>query len=311
MPIFATYERRRVEAGRAGKADVFEYDQIPDFFRKQLHIVLKNSISLYDESGYHSGNANEWWNLIAEVLEKEVEGFPNNDYNSYQRCALFLAQAQNTDRWLSFVEVACRVLTIVKDENEYQTQSRGATQTGQSAIEEINERFRQHGLGYAYQSGEIIRVDSTFIHAEMIKPTLLVLSSELYQKADEDFRAAHRHYRAGEWQAAIVAANRAFESTLKAICHRREWPVPKGARASELIKTVVSNGLLPSYLDTGLVAYVSMLKTGLPGVRNEAGGHGSAPADLPVMEHLAGYAINLTAANIVLLDKANSSFERH
>jgi hypothetical protein len=310
MPVFATYERRKLEASRAGRADVFEYGEIQPFLRKQLFIILTSSIGPYDVSGYDPRNANSWWQEIARVLEKEVEGFPENDDNAYERCMSFLEREQDIDRWLSFVEVAYLVLETVDDENEYETQSRGATQTGHSAIDEINERFRQHGLGYECQSKEIVRVDSKFVHAQMIKPALLILTNDSYQKADDDFRAAHKHYRAGDWQAAIVAANRAFESTLKAICHQRGWPIPSGARAGELIKTVVGNGLLPDYLDAGLTAYVSMLKTGLPGVRNQAGGHGSAPTDPPVMEHLAGYAINLTAANIVLLDRANNSFAK-
>jgi hypothetical protein len=48
-------------------------------------------------------------------------------------------------------------------------------------------------------------------------------------------------------------------------------------------------------------AYAAMLKTGLPGVRNVAGGHGDGLAAKAVTSNVARYAINLTASNLVLL----------
>ena len=53
---------------------------------------------------------------------------------------------------------------------------------------------------------------------------------------------AHRQYRSREYKDAIVAANRAFESTLKAICAARRWSYPEGARAVELVTTVRNKG---------------------------------------------------------------------
>ena len=52
-----------------------------------------------------------------------------------------------------------------------------------------------------------------------------------------------------------------------------------------------------------------MLKTGLPGVRNEAGGHGEGLAANEVTAAIAQYAMNLTASNIVFLGDAYSVFK--
>jgi hypothetical protein len=43
------------------------------------------------------------------------------------------------------------------------------------AIEELNNRFKEHGVGYQYASGEIIKFDSTFVHSEIVMPTLILL----------------------------------------------------------------------------------------------------------------------------------------
>jgi hypothetical protein len=66
----------------------------------------------------------------------------------------------------------------------------------------------------------------------------------------------------------------------------------------------VKNGLFPEWLDKGITAYVAMISTGLPAVRNHAGAHGTAPGAAPVGAHLARYALHLSAANILLVAEA-------
>jgi hypothetical protein len=44
-----------------------------------------------------------------------------------------------------------------------------------------------------------------------------------------------------------------------------------------------------------------MLKTGLPGVRNNAGGHGEAPDAPAVPPYIASYALHMTATNILMV----------
>jgi hypothetical protein len=54
-----------------------------------------------------------------------------------------------------------------------------------------------------------------------------------------------------------------------------------------VIKVVRQHGILPAYLDEGLTDFISMMKTGLPKVRDNAGGHGSAPEVPDVATQLA------------------------
>jgi hypothetical protein len=149
-----------------------------------------------------------------------------------------------------------------------------------------------------------VRVDSQYIHSEVVKPALRLLSGKLFEKGHEDFLIAHRHYREGDFKDCIVASQRAFESTLKAICSERRWTYKEGDRAPELIAVVRREGLFPEYLDKGFDSYIAMIKSGLPGVRNSAGGHGEAPEATPVPGYIAAYALHMTAANIVLAVEA-------
>ena len=132
------------------------------------------------------------------------------------------------------------------------------------AIDELNERFRRAGVGYQFEDGGIFRVDSEWIHSEVVRLGLRYLHQKGFGGPREEFLKAHGHYRAGETKAAITDANNAFESTLKAILDQRGWPYSKDARASDLLKVVSAQGLLPGYLDNSSGQLAATLKSGLP-----------------------------------------------
>ncbi|MBW4090449.1 MAG: HEPN domain-containing protein [Proteobacteria bacterium] len=177
----------------------------------------------------------------------------------------------------------------------------GIEQKPDDAIEELNVRFRDHAIGYRFADGYIVRADSEYVHAEVVQPTLALLREAIFRVAQEEFLTAHKHYRQGREKECIVACQRAFESLLKAMCTARKWDFGQGSGASELIKLVRQRGLFPDYLDAGFDTFVAMLKTGLPGVRNNAGAHGAAPDAPAVPSYIAGYALHMTATNILLL----------
>jgi len=171
-------------------------------------------------------------------------------------------------------------------------------------LEEFNYRLKVASVGYAYEDGQIIRIDSRLIHEEVVKPALRILQAKGYEGPRKEFHQAFDHLRAGDHKDAIVWANKAFESTLKAICTKKGWVFNKGARASDLIKVVRLNGLLPAYLENSFDQLAAVLSSGLPQVRNNEGGHGDGPVPLSTPEYVAAFAIHLAAAKIVFLTDA-------
>ena len=131
----------------------------------------------------------------------------------------------------------------------------------------------------------------------------------MFAKANEEFFSAHRQYRAGAFKDCVTGANRAFESALKAICDTEGWTYDKGDRASELVTKVTGNGLFTHAFEKSLSAYVAMLKTGLPSVRNDAGGHGEGLAVAAVTAEIARFALNLTATNILFLGESYAALK--
>ncbi|MBC7968814.1 MAG: hypothetical protein H7Z11_01550 [Verrucomicrobia bacterium] len=168
----------------------------------------------------------------------------------------------------------------------------------------MNHRFREHAIGYQYNNSQIVRIDSSFIHGEVVVQALSLLSNQHFKGAEQEFRSAHKHYRKKEYKDAIVDALNAFESTMKTICDECEWSYSKIASAKELINVVLEKELVPKYLQTHLSGLRSVLEAGVPTVRNKTSGHGQGAQPVDVPEYLATCALHLTAANIVLLVEA-------
>jgi hypothetical protein len=112
---------------------------------------------------------------------------------------------------------------------------------------------------------------------------------------------AHRHYRTSEYKDCVTSANRAFESVLKAICDVKDWEYAAGDNASQLIAKVTEKGLFTHDYDKSFMAYVAMMKSGIPAVRNQSGGHGEGISTARVTIQIARYALNLSATNILFV----------
>ena len=308
MPIHDIFSRRKRRAEHT-EPDVYIYDEIPDTLKVQVSRIFSKSIG----NSYHEifRDRNKIWGWLRESIAQELgritlahQDEPRED------CLHFLQSEQDVYHWLDLLELGTQA--IDKDCRKYSTHDRkrwGITQTPDDAIEELNFRFREARLGYQYENGQIVRIDSQLIHAEVTKPALQLLSDPGFKGAEEEFLDAHGHYRAGEYEDCITNALKAFESTLKAICDLKKWEYPPTSRASDLVKIVRRENLFPDYLDTSFDQLISTLQSGLPKVRNEAGGHGQGAVPRQTPDYIAAYALHLAATKIVLLVRAFQATE--
>jgi hypothetical protein len=175
---------------------------------------------------------------------------------------------------------------------------------------ELNERFLRAGVGYQFENGRIVRVDSQYVHAEVVKEALRLLGEPEFDEANAEFMKAHRHLREGSLRDCNTAALRAMENVLKVICDARGWTYQKGDTVERLLAVVRREGLFPDYLGGYFDNLIGAMKAGVPKIRDRQGGHGAAPDDEPVPDHIAAFALHLTAANIVMLVKAHQAMER-
>ncbi len=311
MPVYDIYSRRKKRSEQT-EPDVYQYDKIPDTLRVQIRHIWDDAIGpYYDPEPIYELDSppphnNEGWGIIRATMCREKGRLSlANESNRKKDCVGYLHREEDIDNLLDLVEFSFLYIDRVMGKKErYKRDELGATQGSEDAINELNFRFREAGVGYQFEGGQIIRMDSELIHAEVVRPALHLLSDPRFAGPEEEFLSAHAHYRAGEYKDCVTDALNAFESTMKAICDIKGWAYEKGARATDLVKVLRANALLPDYLDKSFDQLIATLSSGLPSVRNKEGAHGQGAQPRATPPYVAAYALHLAAANIILLVKA-------
>ena len=299
MPVLDLFSfRKRSAAGET--PDVFTYEELPWQLRVQIVHIMRDAI------GGHNYDA---WETIHDSVAREQGRFILGIGRGHQEdCEEFLLNHHSVDETLDLIELSfLYVDRVARGIPDYEWRGYGIRLAASEAIDEINVRFRRAGVGYQFEGGQVIRVDSELVHSEVVRPALRYLHQRGFEGPQEEFLRAHACYRAGDTKDAVTNANNAFESTLKTICDQRGWEFPRGARASELLKVVRANGLLPDYLDASFDQLAATLKSGLPKVRGEEGAHGQGAAPRKTPDHIAAYALHLAAAKILFLVEAHKA----
>jgi hypothetical protein len=226
--------------------------------------------------------------------------------NSRQSVEDFFLQCSQVERCLDVVET---VFSTIERVVAGKPREFSSATPPDDAIAELNSRFREHGVGYEFRSGQIIRVDSQLVHKEVVVPAFGFLQQRFLAGANEEFLSAHEHYRHGRCKECLVDCLKAFESTMKAICDKRRWGYPANPTAKRLIEVCVAKGLFPSFMESHLSGLRSTLESGLPTIRNKLGGHGQGSTPVEVSEEVASYALHLTATNILLVASSDAKLK--
>jgi hypothetical protein len=311
MDINDLYSKRKKRAERGNQPEVYQYTNLPVEFRRQVVYIWSAAIGSYREEQQYIVSeplVGRLWHSIHNSVAKELGLFNlgSEHRHPFEQCKAFLLDPNTPiEHLLDLIEFTFRFIdTYIPEllQNPQYSDQLDPSQIPNEAISELNRRFREHEIGYQYNNGQIVRVDSSFIHAEVVVPALSLLSSQQFKGAEQEFRNAHEHYRKEEYEDAILDAQRAFESTMKIICDKCEWSYEKG-NASELIDVVLENELIPKYLKNHLSGLKSVL-IGVATIRNKTSAHGKGTEIIDVPEHLVAYVLHLVASNIVFLVEA-------
>jgi len=184
----------------------------------------------------------------------------------------------------------------------------GGSSVVEAAIETLNERFRENQCGYQMENIQIVRVDSWFVHAEIVKPVLELLADPAYEGANAEFLSAFEHYLHGRDKECLVECSKAFESTLKIICERRQWR-SSSRDVSDLVRACRNNGLIPAHQTKFFNGVVDTLVGGIALLRNELAAHGQGAESIEVPDYLVRYGLNVTATAILMLVEADKALD--
>ena len=165
MAIFDLFSKRQKKL-RGEVPDVYSYDSIPKELRTQVILIWRDV------------------NRMGRVYEPLVKALCR-EYGIFVLCtvtsqysrdyqgelAKFFYETESTEQALDVIELIFQAL-----QNRFGLDS---------LVTELNYRFKEHGVGYQFEGGQIIRVDSQLIHQEAVKPALSLL-------ADPDYRSEER-----------------------------------------------------------------------------------------------------------------------
>ena len=316
MAIFKTFAKRKKEAENAGKPVIYRYDYLPQGFKVQVVHIWNQALYLDTYDSFARGR----WDFIHDTLVKEMQVFelPYSGYdgNRLVDCSNFLLKSEDIDQVLSLIELSFLCLdTSVRHfghRHYYAEWSSGRKQTPDDAINELNCRFREHAIGYQYAGGQIVEINSQYLHSETVEPTIALLYETGFEGALQEFMAAHKYYRERNYKESIVNSSNAFESTMKIICDARGWAYPPGATSSKLIEILFDNNLVSPEMKSHFTSLRSALESGVPTIRNKGGqgGHGQGSQPVEVPDHIAAYTLHLTASNIVFLVDSHKALDR-
>ena len=335
MPVEDIFSQRQKRL-RGEVPDVYQYENIPEALRVQIVCIMNDAFEIIK----YDSRANKVYEEVYKTFCRE-HGRRQVDRSSHPYSKLIVKNDSYSEsiEEIIYTEETNYVLDVIElffqhinQPNPYDKQSplKGldvppSNKVGRqnyqqmlmysiekhlqykNTVNELNQQFQEHGVGYQFESGKIVRIDSPFIHSQVVQPALGMLSNPMYEGANAEFLNAHEHYRAGRYKDCVNECLKAFESCIKSICNMRRWAYQEGDTINQLINIIFKNRLIPDFLQSHFSALRCTLESGLPPVRNRRSGHGQGPRIVKVPDYIAAYSLNLTASNILFLAHANEN----
>lgn len=291
--------------GRNTAKEVYTYDALPEKLRVQLVYIIEDAVN----NLIHEPNA---YKEMVEILCRENGQFSlvSNSPKMYgsrsygREMHEFVLSEKDVFKVLDAVELALRYSLINIDSFQISQDDR-RRQKVDDLIVELNERFREHDVGYQFEGNSMVRVDSQFAHAIAIKPAINLIQKKEYENVNKEFMAAFEHFRHGQNASAMNECLKAYESAMKIICRKNNWSHSASATASTLIDVCINNGLVPVYWLAHFEGLKSVLKSSILTPRNKESAHGSGLEIKDIPDYLVSYMINTTASTILFLISAN------
>lgn len=314
MAILNLFSRRQKEL-RGEVPDVYTYDHLPDSLRVQIIQIWQEGLGGRDyyEAHFDEFGTRSLYKFIVEGLCREYGLFQLDESTGHTRNYMselgqFFMAEQKTERLIDVIELTFTVINTAARESGYLQRS-DASGVADTMTNELNHRFRLSTVGYQFDSGQIVLIDSEFVHQQVVRPALKILSQAHQSGAQQEFLQAHKRYRERRPKEALNEALKSFESTLKAICDRRSWAYPTNATSKTLLDLCFDKGLIPAFWQTNMGGIRSILEGGVPPARNRLGGHGQGTEPTTVPDHIVSYVLHMTASAIIFLAAADETLK--
>jgi Domain of unknown function (DUF7014)/AbiJ N-terminal domain 4 len=316
MEDYEPFSTRQRNLSQSDQPRIYQYDDLPTPFRTQVIHIWRTAIGFYQVPPVY-GNMpresdpvpmNKFWDSVIDTLSREygVLDLGRRERNSQRLCEAHLLES-DTEKALDIIELTFRLIdSALRKLSDWERQRHRIRQSPDSAIQELNKRFRQHAIGYRFESGQVIKMSSDYLHEQVTLPAIRLLNTEGFAGASREFMVAHDHYRHGRYDVAIGEASNSLESTIKTIFDKQGITYRERSTANQLIRKFFETGLVPEYLRSSFENLINTLQ-GLPTVRSKESAHGEGLAPKQVPPFFAEYALNAAATAILFFVAAHVS----
>jgi HEPN domain-containing protein len=163
--------------------------------------------------------------------------------------------------------------------------------------EELNDIFYIHSSPWRVVSGNVMLVDSEYLHGEVRAKTIQLLEESEVKGALEEYQDAVSDLMSGETKDAVTKAHKSVESVMKAVLEVNE------GRFGQLLSALIKSDVIPDYYE-GFLKNFEQLALGIVKERNlPARGHGQGKRSIKVSRSLAEFAVNLAGSINVFIIK--------
>jgi hypothetical protein len=313
--VLNTYSKRRKTAMQKDTQEIYTYDLIPNVLKVQI-VHIWYSVLGNEEKYFALANESirlTYKNLV-EIIREEIGVFilppsaRHRQITFLEELVEYFLKEKDTGRILDVIELSFQFINKFVRNFRYQFRQ-DSEEVADQAIDDLNMRFKEYALGYRFERPFVIRIDSQFLHIEVVKPTLKLLTKPEYAGAQEEFSTACDHYKHGRKKEVLDACLKAFDSMMKAICKKRGWNHHPNATASPLIKTCLQNKLIPDFFQSKAESFQSLLESGVPTIGNKLSRHGQGNEVIEIANSIVAYALHETASILVLLDQAETELK--
>jgi hypothetical protein len=161
MAIHDLFSKRQKKL-RGDVSDVYTYDDIPEALRVQITYIWKDVLGddLYIENYQPIID-----DLCREygIFELPTTSIAKHYDMPFTELVDYLLQEKDVEKQLDIVELSFKTVADIRHYSGDRVDK---------AIEELNHRFKEHGICFQFIENEIIRIDSELIHEEAVKPAL-------------------------------------------------------------------------------------------------------------------------------------------
>ncbi|MEJ2442394.1 MAG: hypothetical protein P8Y42_02905 [Exilibacterium sp.] len=303
MAILDLFSKRQKRSGK-GEWEGYTYSELPQPLRVQIVHIWHDTLGGHEQ--FWSEDVKRAYEAIVNALCREYGLFKlpsakqHGERDFLVELTDFFLQEVDLAKALDVVEISFKTIDSYTRRWEY-LHRRNADELAGQAISELNTRFNEHGVGYQFIQGKILKIDSEFVHEKIVTPALQVFNNGAYYSAQQHFARAYELYRHGESSEAFKVCVKTFEDMMKTICDRRNWGYSRGANIHTLIDVCVAKKLINPIWQEQLKALGNMLEQG----------RRLSSKDDAIPDYLVSHTLNLAASTLLCLAEAEESERMH